>query len=257
MRAQVEALLDGRTPAPLTRDLRPRANRPPWERDAEAAYLAFLERLRAVRVLDPACGSGNFLYVALQRLKDLEHQVIQWGAETLRLTGGFPEVGPQNVLGIELNPYAAELARVSIWIGEIQWMIGNGYSYRRDPILRPLDNIEQRDAILARDPEDRPIPAEWPAAEFIVGNPPFLGGKRMRRWLGDEYVDEVFEAWSGRVPREADLVTYWHEQARALIETGQSRRAGLLSTNSIRSGPSRRVFDRIKIDRRHLHGLVR
>ncbi len=100
----------------------------------------FLERLRTFRVLDPACGSGNFLYLALRTLKDLEHQVML-EAEALGLQRGFPAVGPEAVLGIEINPYAAELARLTVWIGEIQWMLGHGYNLNDQPILKPLDTI--------------------------------------------------------------------------------------------------------------------
>ena len=103
---------------------------------AERTLRDFLERLRAFTVLDPACGSGNFLYLALHALKDLEHRV-QLEAESMGLQRAFPAVGPANVKGIEINPYAAELARVSVWIGEIQWMRRNGFSGARDPIPRP------------------------------------------------------------------------------------------------------------------------
>ena len=217
MRERVEELAAGREPSPLTREGRRRERLPPWERDAEAEWRAFLERLRAVRVLDPACGSGNFLYVTLRLLKDLEEQAIRWGGERLRIPGEFPRLDPHNVLGIELNPYAKELAGVSIWIGHIQWMLDHGYGFPRDPVLQPLDNIELRDAILARDAEGFPIPATWPAAEFVVGNPPFLGDKVQRPGLGDEYLEALREAWGGAVPGGADLVCYWHELARRQI----------------------------------------
>jgi type II restriction/modification system DNA methylase subunit YeeA len=157
-----------------------------------------------VCVLDPACGSGNFLYLALQALKDLEREAILWGSLTLQ-KAKLPEVGPGQVLGIELNPYAAELARVVIWIGEIQWMLANGFSYLRDPILRPLHTIECRDAILdASDPE-HPREPSWPAADVVIGNPPFLGGKLLRSGLGSDYVDALFRVYHDRVPAEADL----------------------------------------------------
>ncbi len=246
MQARVEELVAGREPSPLTLDGRRRAQLPAWERDAEAAWRGFLGRLRSVRVLDPACGSGNFLYVTLRLLKDLEQEAIRWGAEQLRIPADFPQVDPHNVLGIEINPYAQELAGVSIWIGHIQWMIDHGYGLPTDPVLEPLDNIEQRDAILARDDEGAPVPATWPAAEFVVGNPPFLGAKRMRLSLGDEYVDELFAAWDDRVGREADLVCYWHELARHQIESGASGRAGLLATNGIRDRWGRDTLRRIK-----------
>ena len=246
MRERVEELTEGREPTPLTLDGRRRERLPAWEREAEAAWRAFLERLRAVRVLDPACGSGNFLYVTLRLLKDLEHEAIRWGAQRLRITGEFPQVGPHNVLGIEKNPYAKELAGVSIWIGHIQWMIDHGSGFPRDPVLQPLDNIELRDAILARDPEGLPIPATWPDAEFVVGNPPFLGTKLMRLSLDDSYVDDLFAAWQGAVARESDLACYWHELARRRIADGATRRAGLLATNSIRGGANRSTLDRVR-----------
>ena len=131
---------------------------------------AFLGRLRGFRVLDPACGSGNFLYLALHALKDLEHRV-QLEADAMGLPLTFPEIGPASVKGIEINPYAAELARVSVWIGEIQWMRRNGFSESRKPILKPLDTIECRDAILTPEGGE----PDWPEADVVIGNPPFLG----------------------------------------------------------------------------------
>jgi type II restriction/modification system DNA methylase subunit YeeA len=214
--------------------------------DARRLFEAYLARLRAVRVLDPACGSGNFLYIALGALKDLELEAIQWGSLVLRLPQEFPAVGPEAALGIEINPYAAELARVTIWIGEIQWMLNHGFAYRRDPILRPLDSIATKDALLDLADPTKPREAEWPAAEFIVGNPPFLGGKLLRTGLGDAYVDDLFDVFDGRVPREADFVTYWHEKARAMVDADRVRRAGLLATQGIRGGANRRVLERIK-----------
>ena len=248
MRERVEELAEGRELSTPTRDGRRRARAAlqPWERRAEDAWRAFLDRLRAARVLDPACGSGNFLYVTLRLLKDLEQEVIGWGTDRLRIPREFPQLGPHNVLGIELNAYAKELAGVSIWIGHIQWMLDHGYGFPRDPVLQPLDNIEQRDAILARDAEGAPVPATWPEAEFVVGNPPFLGTKRVRLSLGDEYVDDMFAAWEGAVSRQSDLACYWHEMARRQIADGTVQRAGLLATNSIRGGANRTTLDRVK-----------
>jgi type II restriction/modification system DNA methylase subunit YeeA len=183
--------------------------------EAKRLFDAYLERLRSVRVLDPACGSGNFLYVALQALKDLELEAIGWGSLVLREPQQFPRVGPETVMGIELNAYASELARVTIWIGEIQWMLNHGFHYRSDPVLQPLDTIECRDALLDLSDPTKPREAEWPAAEFIVGNPPFLGRKFLRGQLGGDYVNALFVVFEGRVPHEADLVAYWHEKARA------------------------------------------
>jgi type II restriction/modification system DNA methylase subunit YeeA len=209
-------------------------------------FRAFLERLRAVRVLDPACGSGNFLYITLQLLKDLEKEAILWGAETMKTTQELPGVGPEAVLGIEFDPYAAELARVTIWIGEIQWMLNNGFHYRTNPVLRSLETVRQGDAILDRSDPENPRRVDWPEAEFIIGNPPFLGGKKLRASLGDAYVDALFAAWDTRVPREADLVSYWHEKAREEIEANRAKRAGLLATQSIRAGANRKVLAKIK-----------
>ncbi len=166
---------------------------------------AFLERLKNFRVLDPACGSGNFLYLALRALKDIEHRA-NLDAEALGLGRSFPEVGPEAVRGIELNPYAAELARVSVWIGEIQWMRLNGFDAGRDPILRPLDTIECRDAILNPDGTR----ADWPDADVVIGNPPFLGGKRMRGDLGEDLRrGALAKRTSWHCPSRADLVMYW------------------------------------------------
>ena len=157
------------------------------ERDAQAVFIAHLERLKAFRVLDPACGSGNFLYLALRALKDLEHRA-NLDAEALGLQRQISiECSPANVLGIELNPYAAELARVTVWIGEIQWMLKNGYPIRKNPILQSLDHIENRDAVLNGDGSE----AQWPVVNAIIGNPPFLGDKKMRSELGNEYTEAL------------------------------------------------------------------
>lgn len=220
--------------------------RTPKDKNPQAVFNAFLDRLRAVRVLDPACGSGNFLYISLQALKDLEREAILWASLTFKMPMQFPEVGPQCLHGIELNDYAAELARVVIWIGEIQWMLSNGFAYLRDPILRPLDNIECRDALLDLSDPQNPTEPDWPEATAIVGNPPFLGGKLMRTGLGSDYVDALFKVYAGRVPREADLVVYFHEKAREMIEAGRVQRVGLLATQGIRGGANRKVLERIK-----------
>ena len=204
---------------------------------AERLLRAFLERLRGFTVLDPACGSGNFLYLALHALKDLEHRV-QLEADAMGLQREFPRVGPANVRGIEINPYAAELARVSVWIGEIQWMRRNGFGELRDPILKPLDTIECRDAILSPEGSE----PEWPQADVVIGNPPFLGGKLLNAHLGEEYVGRIFAAYEGRVPAEVDLVCYWFVKAGDHLAAGKAKRAGLVSTNSIRGGANRRAL---------------
>ena len=204
---------------------------------AERRLRAFLERLREFTVLDPACGSGNFLYLALHALKDLEHRV-QLEAEAMGFQRAFPAVGPANVRGIEINAYAAELARVSVWIGEIQWMRRNGFNQSGDPILKPLETIECRDAILT--PEGRE--PEWPAADAIIGNPPFLGGKLLNTHLGEDYVARIFKVYAGRVPAEADLVCYWFVKAGEHVDALRAKRVGFVSTNSIRGGANRRAL---------------
>jgi SAM-dependent methyltransferase len=122
-------------------------------RDAQAAFVGFLERLRGFRVLDAACGSGNFLYLALKALKDIEH-LANHEAEALGLERQHDVTGPHNVLGIELNEYAAELARVTVWIGELQWRIQRGYAFKTHPVLEPLDHIECRDALMTPQGEE-------------------------------------------------------------------------------------------------------
>ena len=194
-------------------------------------------------MLDPACGSGNFLYLALHALKDLEHRV-QLEAEVLGLERAFPKVGPANVTGIEINAYAAELARVSVWIGEIQWMRRNGFFESRDPILKPLDTIECRDAILTPEGGE---PA-WPEADVVIGNPPFLGNRKLRSELGHVYAEALQRTYAGSVRGKPDLVCYWFAKAGQLLAKGNIRRAGLVATNSIRGGTNRAVLGRILED---------
>ncbi len=231
--AVVERAKAARTPAVRTRRLA----------EAERRLRAFLQRLRRFTVLDPACGSGNFLYIALQSLKDLE-QRVQLEAEVLGFQRQFPGIGPANVKGIEINPYAAELARVSVWIGEIQWMRRNGHGEARDPILKPLDTIECRDAIVGEDGGE----PEWPEADVVIGNPPFLGGKLLRGTLGDEYVRLLQWLYGERIHGEADLVCHWFDKAARLIVDKKIVRAGLVATNSIRGGRNRAVIDRVAED---------
>ncbi|MEP7452738.1 DNA methyltransferase [Phyllobacterium sp. SB3] len=196
----------------------------------------FLQELREFRVLDPACGSGNFLYMALHVLKDLDHRV-RLDCESFGIERGVPEVSPAAVLGIELNPYAAELARVSVWIGEIQWMRKNGFEVNRDPILKTLSTIENRDALLNEDGSA----SQWPRANVIIGNPPFLGSRKLQPELGREYVRELRAVYGGSVPDGADLVTFWiHKAGEALKDF--TDRVGLVTTNSIADGKNREVL---------------
>lgn len=212
------------------------------------AFDAFLHRLSSITILDPACGSGNFLYVAIQQLLDLEKEVITLAARPDIGLGLFPNVRPTQLRGIEINPYAAELAQVVIWIGYLQWMRDNGFHAPKNPILANLTTIENRDAILktGKNNEPLPKPADWPPADFIIGNPPFLGTKMLRGGLGDDYVEKLFAAYDGRIPGFSDLVCYWFELARAAIEAKPSVRAGLLATQAIRNENARAVLERIK-----------
>jgi len=221
---------------------RARENR---QKDILNLLQGFSLELSKVRVLDAACGSGNFLYIALRLLLDLEKEVITLAGQ-LGCSLFFPNVSPEQLHGIEINPYAYELAQVTIWIGYIQWMRDNGFGFPGEPILKPLDTIRHMDAILAYDAEGRPVEPEWPEADVIVGNPPFLGGNKIRKELGDAYVEDLFALYAGRVPALSDLVCYWFEKARALVEQGKVNRVGLLATQAISGGANRKVLERIK-----------
>ena len=152
---------------------------------------------RSVRILDPACGSGNFLYVAIQQLLDLEKEVITFAARPDIALGLLPtRPARRNFTASRSTPTPPNCAQVVIWIGYLQWMRDNGFNVPRDPILEPLQTIENRDAILAwADEKGQPIPvwregakclgpATWPEADFIIGNPPFLGAKLASGKLG-------------------------------------------------------------------------
>jgi hypothetical protein len=203
----------------------------------------FLGRLQTLTVLDPACGSGNFLYVTLQKLKDLEKDVIVFAAPHF---GFLPGVGPWQLHGIELNKYAFELAQMTVWIGYLQWVKKNGFGHPQEPILRPMTTFECKDAVLDLQPDSVVSEPEWPAAEFIVSNPPFLGVRKLREHLSNDYVEGLFTLWDRRVRAEADYCCYWFEKARAQVEAGKTKRVGLLATQGIRAGASREVVQRIK-----------
>ena len=212
---------------------------------AHALLNDFAAEIAAVRVLDPACGSGNFLYVALRQLLDLQKEVIVFarrqGLDEIPLTAG-----PEQLYGIEIDPYAHELAQITVWIGYLQWRFENGFAEVAEPVLRPLANIQRKDAVLAYDADDNTIESEWPEADVVVSNPPFLGTQKMRKELGDDYVDKLRRLYQGRLWGKHDLVCFWFENARAMIEKGKLKRAGLIATNSIRQGASRHVLERIK-----------
>ncbi|MBL0252038.1 MAG: class I SAM-dependent DNA methyltransferase [Polaromonas sp.] len=178
------------------------------------------------------------MFLGLKVLKDIEHashiEAVALGLdrETDLVTG------PHNMLGIELNEYAAELARVTVWIGELQWRLTHGYEFKTNPVLEPLDCIECRDALLQFTPA--PVEADWPKASVVVGNPPFLGTKKMWTELGVEYSEQLRMVYGDRIPGFSDLVCYWFEKARQQIVSNGSSAAGLVATNSIRGGANHR-----------------
>ena len=211
---------------------------------AEVRLERFRQRLFEVTVLDPACGSGNFLYLALRSLLDLEKEVIDFAADR-SLSDSKPRVKPDQMLGLEVNPYAAAIARTALWIGYIQWHKANGFDYNDRPILTPLHTIHQTDAILDLSDPANPKEPEWPAAEFIIGNPPFLGRRSWNKNFDHAYIAEVDRVYRSTLARSSDLCCYWFEKARAQIAIGNTKRAGLLATQNIRSVYSRGVLDRI------------
>ena len=225
----------------------------------------FVERLATVRVLDPACGSGNFLYVSLQLLLGLEKEVTAFGTEIDVAVAR--RVSVQQLSALEINPYAFELAQVSVQIGFLQWRRDNGFDNDRSPVLQNLDGFQNKDALLrdvfraapkdlqAAQTEEHTASGQqtlvyferaWPDADVIVGNPPFLGSSRQWDELGREYCEALQRIYKGRVSGAADLCCYWFEKARQQIEEGKCQRAGLLGTQAIRGGVNREVLKRIK-----------
>lgn len=258
------------------------------EPEAREAVKGFLRHLCSIRVLDPACGTGNFLYVTLDFFKRLEGEVVKLlfdlgeKQESLAMAGGFT-VTPAQFLGIEVKPWAREIANLVLWIGYLQWQLRSrgDASHFPEPVLQEYGNIECRDAVLAWDrieplldesgkpvtrwdgvttktspvtgeqiPDDtarvpvvryiNPRRAEWPKADFVVGNPPYVGNKRMRLALGDGHV-EALRAAHDDVPETADLVMYWWNQAARLASNGKIRRFGLITTNSITQTFNRKI----------------
>jgi hypothetical protein len=254
--------------------------------EARGEIRKFHHQLCTLRVLDPACGSGNFLYVTLEHLKRLEGEVmnqLEAFGETQSMLGLEGEtVTPQQLLGIELNERAAALAELVLWIGYLQWHIRTrGNKAVAEPVVHDYGNIEHRDAVLAWADTDlaydddgqllsrwdgktfkthpvtgalvpdeaalvpqwkyiKPAQAKWPKADFIVGNPPFIGASTMRAALGDGYVEALRGVWK-EVPESADFVMHWWSRAAALVISGSAKRFGLITTNSIRQTFNRRI----------------
>jgi hypothetical protein len=238
----------------LTQTLRPQLAKSKKQGDAAyklayAPYIQFLESLADFKILDPACGSGNFLFLGLKTLKDIELQIIN-EADRMGLERPLDLcTSPANMLGIEINEFAAELARVTVWIGELQWRVAHGYSFNYDPVLQPLDCIEHRDALITQvSAPDAPlqyVEAEWPRVSVVIGNPPFLGGSKKRGELGDAYFEALKTVYKDSVPGFGDLVCYWFAKALNALESNGLGAAGFVSTNSIRGGANRKVLDAI------------
>tara|TARA_Y100000052_G_scaffold27598_1_gene37252 strand:+ start:6097 stop:8853 length:2757 start_codon:yes stop_codon:yes gene_type:complete len=258
------------------------------EKAARDTVRAFHRKLCETRVLDPACGSGNFLYVAMEQMKRLEGEVLgtltEFGEKQDRLGLTGETVDPHQFLGIELNPWAAYVAELVLWIGYLQWHFKTfGKATPSQPVLKDFHNIENRDALLVLEGqrprmddngkpvtrwdgettrrhlvtgEDVPDPearvtvydyesakaASWPQAEFIVGNPPFIGASRMRDALGDGYVETLWKTYP-KMPQSADFVMFWWEKAALLTRAGKARRFGFITTNSLRQTFNRRVLE--------------
>ena len=212
----------------------------------------FHARLVAMRVLDPACGTGNFLYVAMEALLRLESEVRQF---VVALGGALePAVHPNQFLGLELNPRAAVIAELVLWIGWLRFRLANTPEAIGEPVLPPLTNINAGthggyDAVLVRTATGEPDVANprrpvWPEADFIVGNPPFIGGKDIRDRLGSFYAEALWAA-NPRVPKSADFVMQWWDRAADVLTRADTRlrRFGFVTTNSITQVFSRRVIE--------------
>lgn len=205
----------------------------------------FLSRLARVRVLDPACGSGNFLYVTFAGLKALEGEVraaLRRFGQTERLELEGVAVTPHQMLGIELGARAAAVADLVLWIGYLQWHVRTHGDAQPlpEPVLQGYGQVEHRDALLDADGGR----AAWPEADFIVGNPPFVGkGQPMRESLGQATLDRLAAAYP-EVPGSVDLVMYWWERAAEAVRAGRVRRFGLITTSSVTQTFNRRIVER-------------
>ncbi|MBJ7319702.1 MAG: class I SAM-dependent DNA methyltransferase [Brevundimonas sp.] len=231
-------------------------------KEAVGAVRAFHHQLCSTRVLDPACGTGNFLYVSLELMKRLEGEVLEALAELGETeTIGFETVDPHQFLGIELHVRAAAIAELVLWIGYLQQHYRNSVEHPAQPILKAFGNIQQKDAVLTWDgyPElqfemrdgvavqvypnaRRP---DWPTAEFIVGNPPFIGGKDLRSRMMPGYAEALWKAHP-HMNESADIVMYWWDRSAEVLSRKNSklRRFGFVTTNSIRQPFLRRTIER-------------
>lgn len=264
-RAYVERLVIATVIDPLRAEwdhARSTADRLKSEGKGEAAIRtvqAFHDRLCEIRVLDPACGTGNFLYVALELLKRLEGEVLEaindlGGQEALSLDSHT--VDPHQFLGLEINPRAAAIAELVLWIGHLQWHFRNRGVAPSEPILKAFRTIETRDAVLTWDgyplpqvvdgKEAYPNPRrpDWPKADYIVGNPPFIGGKDLRARMGSAYAEALWTAHT-HMNESADFVMYWWDRSAEILLKPKSglKRFGFVTTNSISQVFQRRVME--------------
>ncbi|TQI75515.1 type II restriction/modification system DNA methylase subunit YeeA [Bosea sp. AK1] len=266
-RAYVERLVVETVIGPLREDWRAVLGAAQQARDGGEARKAlalvedFHETLCTTRILDPACGTGNFLHVSQELMKKLEGEVLDAAGELGRNEelSGFAahQVGPHQFLGMETNRRAVAIADLVLWIGHLQWHFRTRPHAPREPILEKLDHIYKRDAVLSWDgwpiPQWRdgrealpnPRRPEWPEAAFIVGNPPFIGGKDLRARLGDSYAEALWAAHP-QMNESADLVMYWWDHAAELLTRPGTclRRFGFVTTNSITQLFQRRTVER-------------
>ena len=195
----------------------------------------FLARLAGLRVLDPACGTGNFLYVALDLLRGLEREVLAVLAE-LGEGPGTARVGPQQLWGIERNPWSQQIAELVLWIAALQAGVPPGSG-----------TIAAGDALLVAEPAGGWRASVWPEVDYIVSNPPFIGNKRMRELLGDAYAEAVravYGAGADGLAGDVEYVAYWWHKAALRLRAPDSRlrRCGFITTNSIRQRQSGAVL---------------
>jgi hypothetical protein len=202
-----------------------------------------LHRMHQYHVLDPACGSGNFLYIAYRELKRLELRLYQRIAEKSRkvnpLQGAFGLVTADQFFGIDIIPFAVELAKVTMMIG--RKLAIDELHISEHPL--PLDNLDRNflaaDALIDADGR----PTAWPRADVIIGNPPFLGAKRLKPERGVDYVNTIRTLYP-EVPGMADYCVYWLRRAQDHLpecaeDRPESGRAGLVGTQNIRNNKSR------------------
>ena len=203
-----------------------------------------LHEIRSVKILDPACGAGNFLLICLWSLLDLEKEAIQLAEGVF---GTIPCVCPSQLYGIEKDPRAFRLMRVALWLGYIQWMKKNfDANVFIDPTVLPNpQNFMNCDAVLDFDDPSLPKERVWPEVDYIVGNPPYVGASRMRQLFGDDYCDTLNWIFSDRVPGSADFGAYWFEKARDMIDREKAKAAGFVISTAIKQEWSRPVLDRV------------